>query len=45
MSYKPVTLYTSGVFNPCAFWTGNIFENIEGYAPLACAEFRGGATA
>jgi len=32
MSYKPVTLYTSGLFNPSAFWSGNIFENIEGYA-------------
>jgi hypothetical protein len=39
MSYKPVTLYTSGVFNPSAFWTGNIFEKIEGYAPSPVRNF------
>jgi hypothetical protein len=45
MSYKPRPFVRQAVFHPSVCWTGNIFENIERYAPLVCAEFREGAAA
>ena len=45
MSYKPAALYMSGCIPSVSFWTVNIFENIEGYAPLVYTEFREGVAA
>jgi len=35
----------SGCIPSVSFWTVNIFENIEGYAPLVYTEFREGVAA